>query len=105
LEFSLRGGEEFMSFDSSVLRPAATVPDLAGGTNNVVIGPQGLVQWYRVPSASTLSVSGQSDWKLFDDNLTLIDSGKVAPTTTQAPAGAYVAVFGPAGSTATVEVG
>ena len=30
-DFSKRGGEEFLSFDSSVLRPAATVPDSVAG--------------------------------------------------------------------------
>ena len=37
-----RVGEEYLSFDSSVLRPAATVPDLAAGSNNVTIGSAGL---------------------------------------------------------------
>ncbi len=104
VEFSMQDGDEFMSFDSSVLRPDATVPGLASGSNAVTIGSQGLVQWYRVPAASSLTISGQSDWKLFDENLTLIDSGGAAAATKQAPAGAYLAVFGPAGSAATVEV-
>lgn len=75
------------------------------GSNSVAIGPSGHVAWYRVPDASTVSISGQSDWKLFDDKLSFLDSGEGAPATKQAPGGAYVAVFGPAGSTATVEVG
>jgi hypothetical protein len=105
LDFSMRGGEEYLTFSSSVLRPAATVPALASGSNAVPIGPSGYVEWYRVPAASTVTISGQSDWKLFDDNLSLIDSGEGAPATAQAPAGAYLAVFGPAGSAATVGVG
>ena len=40
-DFSMQGGEEFLSFDSSVLRPAATVPDLSGGSNAVTIGSRG----------------------------------------------------------------
>jgi len=105
LDFSMRGGEEYLTFSSSVLRPAATVPALVRGSNSVAIGPSGHVAWYRVPDASTVSISGQSDWKLFDDKLSFLDSGEGAPATKQAPGGAYVAVFGPAGSTATVEVG
>jgi expansin (peptidoglycan-binding protein) len=41
---------------------------------------------------------------LFDDALAMVDSGGGAVATKQAPAGAYLAVFGPAGSTATVVV-
>ena len=104
LDFSKRGGEEYLTFSSSVLRPAATVPALANGSNPVAIGPEGYVQWYRVPNASTLTISGQSDWKLFDDKLSILESGEAGTATKQAPAGAYVAVFGPAGSTATVVV-
>ncbi len=103
-DFSMQGGEELMSFDSSVLRPAATVPDLASGSNAVTIDSQGLVEWVKVSAASTVTISGQSDWKLFDADLSMLDSGGAATATKQAPAGAYLAVFGPAGSTATVVV-
>ena len=51
-----------------------------------------------------MTISGQSDWKLFDAELSMIDSGGAETVTKQAPAGAYLAVFGPAGSTATVVV-
>lgn len=104
-DFSMRGGEEVLSFSSSVLRQAATVPSLSIGTNAVTIGADGYVQWYRVPSAANVTMSGQSDWKLFHDTLSARDSGGAATATKQAPAGAYLAVFGPAGSTATVVVG
>ncbi len=40
----------------------------------------------------------------FGRDLSLIDSGGAATTTSQAPDGAYLAVFGPAGSAATVVV-
>ena len=56
------------------------------------------------PNAATVTISGQSDWKLFDGDLAMHDSGGSASTTKQAPARAYLAVFGPAGSTATVVV-
>ena len=63
------------------------------------------MEWRKVPAASTVTISGQSDWKLFDADLSMIDSGGAATATKQAPAGAYLAVFGPAGSAATVVVG
>lgn len=105
LDFSPRGGEEYLTFSSSVLRPAATVPALKDGSNAVPIGPSGLVEWFRVPASSTVSLSGQSNWKLFDEDLSLIDSGGGGQAWKLAPAGAYLAVFGPAGSFATVVVG
>ena len=101
-DFSMQSGEEYLSFSSSVLRPAATVPNLVPGVNAIAIGSQGLVQWYRVPSGAAVTLSGQSDWKLFDDSLSMIASGGGASTTAQAPAGAYLAVFGSPGTTVTV---
>ena len=103
-DFSKTGGEEYLSFSSSVLRPAATVPSLSPGSNAVNIDSSGYVQWYRVPTAAGLTISGQSDWKLFDDSLSMVDSGGADTAVKQAPAGAYLAVFGPPGSTATVVV-
>jgi len=103
-EFTMQDGEEYLSFDSSVLRPEATVPSLATGGNAIAIGPRGLVQWYRVPNAASLTISGQSDWKLFDGDLALVASGGDAPVTTHAPTGAYVAIFGAPGTTAQVEL-
>jgi len=77
---------------------------LATGGNAIAIGPRGLVQWYRVPNAASLTISGQSDWKLFDGDLALVASGGDAPVTTHAPTGAYVAIFGAPGTTAQVEL-
>lgn len=104
-DFAERDGQEYLSFQSSVLRPAATVPGLSPGTNPVVIGAQGLVQWYRVPNGGAVTITGQSDWKLFAETLSMIGSGGDATATVQAPVGAYLAVFGPPGRSATVVVG
>jgi hypothetical protein len=103
-DFSQRGGQDYMKFSSSVLQSAATVAGLSAGSNAVTIGAEGHVEWRRVPSASKLTVSGQGDWKLYDEDLTLLDSGAGATATPDAPAGAYLAVFGPAGSNPTVVV-
>lgn len=104
-DFSQSGGQEYLRFSSSVLKSAATVASLSAGSNPVTIGAEGYVEWYRVPTASTLTISGQKHWKLFDKKLLPRDSGDGATSTAQAPDGAYLAVFGPAGSTATVTVG
>jgi hypothetical protein len=103
-DFSTRGGEEYLTFSSSVLRPAASVPVLSAGSNTVTIGSEGYVEWYRVADAAAVTISGQSDWKLFDDTLSALDTGEGATVTKRAPARSYLAVFGPAGSAATVVV-
>jgi hypothetical protein len=100
-EFTRNGADEFLSFSSSVLRPAATVTPLASGSTAVTIGAEGLVEWRKTPAA-TVTLSGQSDWKLFDKELSIIDSGGSATTAVEAPAGSYLAIFGPPGRTATV---
>jgi len=101
-DFSQRGGQDYLRFSSSVLQSAATVASLSAGTNAVTIGAEGHVEWRRVLSASRLTISGQGNWKLYDEKLSLLDSGAGATATTEAPAGAFLAVFGPAGSNATV---
>lgn len=104
LAFSQRDGREYLTFTSSVLQSAASVPGLSAGSSSVTIGAEGHVEWRRIPRASKVTIVGQSDWKLYDEKLSLLDSGAAATATTQAPAGAYLALFGPAGSTATLVV-
>src|SRR5690606_21730700 len=83
-DFSQSGGQEYLRFSSSVLKPAATVASLSTGSNPVTIGAEGYVEWYRVPTASTLTISGQKHWKLFDKKLLPRDSGDGATSTAQA---------------------
>ena len=104
-EFSQRDGQDYLTFSSSVVTSAATVRSLPVGSSPVAIGAEGLVEWRRVPTASNVSISGQGDWKLYDEKLKLIDAGAGSTATTQAPEGAYLAVFGTVGTTATVTVG
>ena len=72
--FSLQGGDEYLSFASSAAA-RGNRSRLSSGSNTVPIGATGYVQWYRVPEASRLTMSGQTDWKPFDDNLSMVDSG------------------------------
>ena len=93
-DFSIarHGGEDVLTFASSVLRQQATVPDLAVGT--VTIGSRGFVEWAKVPMDMTVALSGQSHWKVFDDGLEQVDSGGNAKATVTLKAGQYVALFG-----------
>ena len=65
--------------------------------NTVTIDPGVWSSGTRLPAASTVTISGQSDWKLFDGALSMIDSGGSCGDEAGA-AGAYLAVFGPAGA-------
>ncbi len=103
-EFSQHDGQEYLRFSSSLLQSAATVTSLSAGSNAVTVGAEGHVEWRRVPSDSNVTVSGQGEWKLYDEKLSLLESGAGATATTEAPAGSYLAVFGPAGSKPTVVV-
>ncbi len=103
-DFSGRDGQEYLAFSSSVLKPAAGVPTLSAGSNAVTFGAEGYVEWFRVADAAAVTISGQSDWKLFDDDLVALGAGDGATVTKQVPGGAYLAVFGQPGGTATVVV-
>ncbi|MFN8126340.1 MAG: serine hydrolase domain-containing protein [Candidatus Nanopelagicales bacterium] len=103
-EFTKRNGQEFLTFDSSVLRPAATVPTMSAGDHTVTFSADGWVEWRRLSAAAAVTLSGQSDWKLFDHDLSPIGSGGSARVTRKVPDGAYVAIFGAPHSSATVVV-
>jgi hypothetical protein len=103
--FSTRGGEEWLRTGSAVARPMASVPVLASGANVVTIGAEGYAEWRSVAAASTLGVAGAAAWKLFDAKLAVIASGVGNATSATAPAGAYLEVFGKAGTNVAVTVG
>lgn len=94
------GGEDVLQFGSTVMRQQATVPALAGGP--VSIGSRGFVEWRKVESERTVTLSGQSAWKVYDDELTLVRAGGSPAAEVTLKAGSYLAIFGPAGAVVTV---
>ena len=102
--FVERGTEEWLRTGSAMARPKGSVPVLATGANAVAIGSEGYAEWRSVAAASTLGVAGATAWKLFDAKLALIAAGVGNATTVAGPAGAYLEIFGAAGTHVTVTV-
>ena len=97
-------GEEWMRWASSLYRPLATVSSLASGANPVTIGPEGYAEWRTLKEAAALHIAGVSAWYLYDDGFAKLAKGAGAPADVTAPAGAYLVLFGAAGSRAAVTV-
>jgi len=99
------GGEDFMRYSSSLYRPLAGVPALAVGANVVTVGPEGYTEWRSLAAAASVTVDAGIAWYAYDEDLSILGSGSSFPAAADLPAGAYLAVIGPAGSTSTVTVG
>ena len=97
-----RGGEDWITYSSTVYRPLDSVPLLAQGTTPVTFGPEGYVEWRGLAEASSLTISAGTAWYAYDSDLNVLASGTTFPATTDAPAGAYLALFGAANSSSTV---
>jgi CubicO group peptidase (beta-lactamase class C family) len=100
-----RGGEEWLAVGSGVLRPKASVPSLASGANAVTIGAEGYAEWRSAPAGGTVSVTGATDWKLYDGDASLLSEGSGSVDGVSAPAGALLLLFGSAGTTVSVVLG
>lgn len=87
-----------MKWGDNLFRPLDTVPELTTGANTVTISVEGHAEWRRVPAAATVKLAGASAWYLYDGGFAVLDSGTASPATVSAPAGSYLALFGPAGS-------
>lgn len=98
-----RDGEDWITYSSTVYRPLDGVPELAEGAVTVDIGAEGYTEWRLLP-ASEVTISAGTAWRLYDGDLNVIDGGTSFPVTTEAPDGAYLALFGPADSSTTVTV-
>ncbi len=102
--FFQRGGQEWLRTGSAVARPKASVPILASGANTITVGTEGYAEWRSVAAASKLAIAGTGAWKLYGADLAVIASGTGNAASVSAPVGAYLEVFGKAGSTTTVTV-
>lgn len=101
-DFSIagHGGEDVLTFASSVMRQVATVPQLSKGP--AAIGSRGFVEWFTVPSDMSVTLSGQSAWKVFSEEFAPVDSGGSGVGEVTLKAGSYVALFGDPGAVVTV---
>jgi hypothetical protein len=98
------GGGEWVRWGSTLYRPEDTVPVLAEGPNTVDFGAEGCCEWRSLAAGSTVHISAGAAWHLYDGDLNVLGSGTTLPADVDAPAGSYLALFGPAGSSATVAV-
>lgn len=70
-----RKGEEWLRFGSFLYRPFESVPELRAGANTQRIGTEQLAEWCRIPSQTTVSISGARHWHVFDEGMVLVASG------------------------------
>lgn len=98
------GAEDWVRWSGGLFRPADDVPALAAGATTVTFGPEGYGEWRRVPAATTLRISGASDWLLWDKDFGPAGRGSALPAVVQAPAGSWLLLYGPAGGSANVKM-
>ena len=96
------GSEEWMRWAATLFRPLDTVPELAAGANTVAIGAEGYAEWREIKDAATLHISDATAWYLYDDGFQKLAKGAGDPADVEAPAGAYLVLFGPASSSVSV---
>jgi hypothetical protein len=73
--------------------------------NTVTFDAEAHTEWRSVTAASTLQIAGGTAWVLYDGDFSVLGKGTTSPAETHAPAGSYLALFVPAGSSTTVSVG
>lgn len=93
-----RDGEEWVRVGSSVFRPAHSVPALGLGSHAVAIGPEGFAEWRQLPATGSLTLSGSTAWRLYDQDFSSVAFG-VGSVTSALPgrgAAAYLLLYGAA---------
>ena len=98
----VRGGEEWMWYGTTQYRPLDGVPMLVDGDNLVSTDGDGIAEWRSIASASRVTIDTGTRWRLYDASLNVVDGGTSYPATLTAPPGAYLCLFAPAGTNATV---
>ena len=97
-------GEDWIRHSSTLYRPVDGVPALAEGPTTVDLGPEGYTEWRSLPAAASLTISAGTAWYLYDGDMNVVDHGSTFPATTTAADGSYLALMGPANSSAVVTV-
>ena len=109
LEIVVRGGEEWVRWGTLLHRPMETVRSLPlGATTPVAVGPEGYAEWRSIPavtSATNVSISGGTSWRLYDSDFQLLGNG-AATGQEVVPAGGpgYLVVWGTPGAAVSVKV-
>lgn len=82
---------------TSVLQSLESAQPLPTGTTTVVIGAQGYAQLFLIDKKSRLDIKGASHWKLFNPENALPITGGRSATSTTAPSGSVLVLFGSPG--------
>jgi len=102
--FEPHGADEWVWWSAAVYRPLDTVAALAAGASTVTFDADAHTEWRSVTTASTLQIAGGAAWVLYDGDFNVLGKGTTSPAETHAPAGGYLALFGPAGASTTLTV-
>ena len=97
-------GDDWVRWGNSLFQPLDTVPALAAGADAVAFGAKAYTEWRTVTATATVTVAGIDAWYLYGADFAVLEAGTASPATVSAPAGSYLALFGPAGSSGTVTV-
>ena len=89
-----RGGEEWLHWGGTVLRPQATVARLAAGAGTVSVGHEGYVEWRTLAAGGGVTTSGATAWKVLGADLALVAAGSGDASVVAVPAGGYLVLFG-----------
>ena len=89
---------EWLRFGAALYRPLSSVPAITAGSGAVMIGPDGYVEWRTVPAGGSVMISGNGRWKAFSVDGAPVGAGDADGAEVTVPAGARLALFGPAGA-------
>jgi hypothetical protein len=98
------GAEEWMWYGTTFYRPLGSVPALDVGDTTVATTPEGYAEWRTVSSTSLLTIDTGARWRAYDADMDVLGSGTAYPAEVEVPAGGYVCLFAPAGTSATVHL-
>ena len=96
------GAQEWMWYGTTFYRPLGSVPTLSVGANTVTTGPEGYAEWRTVSATSQLTMDAGARWRAYDAEMNVLSSGTAYPAEAEVPAGGYVCLFAPAGTSASV---
>ncbi|MBI5583214.1 MAG: beta-lactamase family protein [Deltaproteobacteria bacterium] len=97
-----RDGEEWVIWGSLRYRPLTTVTSLKYGRSTVTINMEGLGEWLRLPTSSSLTLSGADIWYVYNAEFTLLDWGMKDRAIGAVADSSYLLVHSAQGTTITV---
>ena len=93
-----RDGEDWVLLNSTLYRPLDSVPALAAGKSAIAIDADGLGEWRKLDAPAALTITSANAWYLYDAQFNLlaamIQTLTFGTLPDQAPAGAYLVVYG-----------